>query len=59
MRKYRGARVSTAKMNDRKVAEARDRYGAGWSISALAREYEVTWLSMSRVVKRQSWKHVD
>jgi hypothetical protein len=54
----RGARVHSTHLNDDDVRKIRKLHAAGWTISALAKEYKVLWLTMSRIVKGLSWKHV-
>lgn len=41
------------------MREIRVMHAAGWSINALADKYKTTWMTMSRIVKRESWRHVE
>jgi len=45
-------------LSEATVREARERHAAGEPISALARDYGVTWDAMSKAVKGRSWKRV-
>lgn len=57
--KYRGGAVWSTKLTEEKVREIRVMHAAGWSINALADKYKTTWMTMSRIVKRESWRHVE
>jgi hypothetical protein len=56
----RGERVSIAKLTTAQVVEIRARYAAGGiSQQALADEYGVYQTIISRVIRRETWAHVD
>ncbi len=55
----RGVRQSFAKLNPDKVREIRRLFAAGQAIGALARKYQVTYATISDVLKGVTWKHVD
>jgi DNA-binding XRE family transcriptional regulator len=55
----KGAAHHNAKMNTRKVKAARKAYETGkWTISALARKYEITRQSMHAILTGETWKHL-
>lgn len=56
---HRGSAVSTAKFTEDDVRLIRKMFAKGWTISGLATKYGVTWVTMSRIVKRESWAHVQ
>lgn len=58
-RQVHGANHPLAKLTDKQVVEARQRYAAGGiSIAALARKYGVSGVSMRNVLYRATWRHV-
>src|SRR5690625_2191669 len=55
----RGERVNTAKLTEDDVREIRRRYSSGGLRQVdLAKEYGVTQVQISAIVRRQSWKHI-
>lgn len=57
--KHEGSRLWSAKVDEDAVRLIRKMHDGGWSISALAEKFNTTWLTMSRIVKRESWKRVQ
>lgn len=56
----RGTRHHAAKMTNAKVRQARKSYATGkWTIAALAAKYDVSWGTMSALLKNETWKHVS
>lgn len=56
----RGERCSKAKLTPALVSEIRARYAAGGtSHPALGREYGVAHSAIGRIVRRETWKHLD
>ena len=56
----RGERHPSAKMSDQLVAEIIARYGQGGvSQFQLSKEYSISQSSMSRIITRKTWGHVD
>lgn len=53
-----GTRRYNAKLTEAIVKEARRRYAAGESQTALAKEYGVTQACMQAAITRRGWKHV-
>jgi hypothetical protein len=51
-------RLAGGGLTPESVRDARARFGAGETISALAREYGVTWDAMSKAVRGKSWREV-
>lgn len=55
-----GVRQGLAKLNDKLVVEARQRYSAGGvTMKQLALEYGVALSSMSSAIRGQTWKHLN
>jgi hypothetical protein len=54
----RGEQVPTAKLTDEFVRVIRIKYAAGVSADALARQYDVSDMTIRRVITRTYWKHV-
>jgi len=59
-RRYRvGSHCTQATLTEQQVIEIRSRYAAGAaSQSSLAAEYGIHQNSVSRIVRRASWRHV-
>lgn len=57
-RSQHGSSHSSAKLTEAAVSEIRRRHAGGESIVSLAREFSVSWVTVSRVVKGLLWKHV-
>ena len=55
----RGSAHGMAKFNEDTVRLIRLRYACGESGNSLAREYGVPGVTIMRIVKRVSWKHVE
>ena len=56
----RGEKNSHAKLTEADIREIREDYASGKvSQSKLAEEYEVTQATISSIVLRKSWRHVD
>jgi len=55
----RGVNHHYAKLDDDKVRAIRNAYVDGVSVPSLAREYVVSEASISNVIKRRTWKHVE
>ncbi|PRH79340.1 hypothetical protein C6N75_09655 [Streptomyces solincola] len=56
---YNGTRHHNAKLDNRKVRQARKSFDTGkWTVTALATKYGVSWGTMYALLKRQTWKHV-
>lgn len=53
-----GVRHHLAKLTEEKVRDIRRRAAAGETPAALAREFDVTDSTLSRVVLRKTWKHI-
>jgi hypothetical protein len=54
----RGARCGTSKLTEQQVREIRARYAAGGVFQRdLAREYEVSNMTVSDLLKRRTWGH--
>lgn len=53
-----GEKAHTAKLTDDKVREIRSRYLSGESQSNLARDFGVSQVAVSCVVRRKTWRHV-
>lgn len=58
-RSHKGETHHSAKLDAIKVMEIRRRYSSGESVRALADEYGLAFKNMDRVVKRDTWKHVQ
>lgn len=54
----RGSAHGKSKLNDEAVRAIRRAFGEGVNISALAREYGLSWQTVKAVVDRSTWKHV-
>ena len=48
-----------AKLNVEKVKKIRKLYQQGWTYAALGRQFNVTGVNVSGVVRRETWKHVS
>ncbi len=58
-RLHRGSSVKSAKLTEERVSEIRRRYAAGErDRKALGREFDVTELTIGRVLNRTTWQHV-
>lgn len=55
----RGTKQPAAKLNEDKVAEIRRMSRAGHSYQALARRFGVTRMTVTKIVLRITWKHVQ
>lgn len=55
----RGERNARSRLSESVVRDMRERYAAGTSQGALAREYGVMQSTVSKVVLRQAWRHVS
>jgi hypothetical protein len=55
---HRGSQLWSTDLDEPEVIQIRKMHASGWSISQLARQYKTTWLTMARIVKGLSWKHV-
>lgn len=55
----KGVSNNKAVLNDEKVREIREKYGQGATQVALAAEYGVCQTTISRIVLRKGWNHVD
>ena len=53
-----GSQVRNSKMTEAGVVEARRRHAEGEAIRALAREFGVGQVTMRRVLRGETWKHV-
>jgi hypothetical protein len=51
-----GEMNNKAKLNPQSVIEIRSRSMEPWA--ALAREFDVNWSTIERVIKRRTWQHV-
>lgn len=55
----RGEKNGFAKLTDTQVLEIREKHVTlGRTCTALAKEYGMTKTSISRIVRRKSWKHI-
>lgn len=57
--RHRGSQMWSTKLTEDDIRLIRKMHAAGWNISQLAAKYKTEWLTMSRIVKRQSWTHVE
>lgn len=57
-RMRRGGRSNLAKLTDKQVAEIRERCDAGESLTAVAREFGVSWQTTWRIRERITWNQV-
>jgi hypothetical protein len=57
-RTYRGTRQHSCKLTEDQVRAIRASYQGGRSQADLAREYGVTFCTITNVVRRRKWKHV-
>jgi hypothetical protein len=55
----RGDRVWTTRLNPDQVREIRSRRAAGWSQADLVEAFGVCQGTISQVVRRVTWKHID
>jgi hypothetical protein len=55
---HRGSQLWSTKLSEEEVLRIRQMHAAGWTVSALARQYKTTWVTMSRIVAGKSWRHV-
>jgi len=54
-----GVKHHAAKMTTAKVKQARKSYDTGkWTISGLARKYEISHQAMWSIIRRKTWSHV-
>lgn len=55
-----GDKHHNAKMTPASVRAARKLYETGeWTITALARKFNITHQTMGSLLKRQTWRHVE
>lgn len=54
-----GSRHPMAKLCDDDVRQARALHADGWSIKAIAQRFGVHHATMSAIVRRQRWKHIQ
>ena len=54
-----GSRHHQAKLADNDVLEIRRRYAAGESTTSIQKSFPVSCSMIKRIVKRQSWKHLQ
>lgn len=59
VKRVHGERQHSAKLTGAKVRRARIRYAKGTTIQKLSKDYGISWISMSKVVKRITWKHIN
>lgn len=55
----KGEKCGTSKLTVDKVKAMRVQYKKGLSITEISKEFEVSYSQTARVVKRESWKHVE
>lgn len=55
----RGSAMWSTTLTEGDVKMIRAMHARGWSIQQLSERYKVTWMTMSKIVKRQSWRHVE
>lgn len=53
-----GVNTNTAKLDDAKVVEIRQRKNNGERVASLAREFGMSFAAIRKVVDRETWKHV-
>jgi hypothetical protein len=54
-----GSRLWSTNLDEDKVREIRRKFDReGFPIAVLAEEYGTTWVTMQKIVRRESWKHV-
>lgn len=56
---YRGEKVNTSKLNEDTVREIRRRYENGVSSNYLAKDYGLAKSSITRIISRKNWRHVE
>jgi hypothetical protein len=54
-----GVNAPNAKMNERKVRDARTRHNAGEPIASIARSYRVDEKTIRNIVEGKKWRHVS
>jgi hypothetical protein len=54
----RGESQGQAKLTSSNVVEMRNKFSTGVSRAKLAVEYGVTWCTVDKAVKRESWSHI-
>lgn len=57
-RSAKGERINTAKLTADQVRELRARHAEGESLRRLARTFPVTSACISKIVRRETWRHV-
>jgi HNH endonuclease len=58
-RQARGERINATKLTPEQVREIRERYAAGERQIPLAKEYGINHGTVSRIVNREFWEHVQ
>jgi hypothetical protein len=56
--KTRGEKHGQTKLTDARVVEIRERHARGEVQSKLAEEFGIAQITLSRIVRGESWKHV-
>jgi group I intron endonuclease len=54
----KGSKGSRAKLNENDVIEIRKRLHDGEKVSAIAKEYKVSWTTISYIRDRKNWTHI-
>lgn len=55
---YRGEKVSSAKLTEKQVLNIRERYKNGVSPTFLAREFNLSRSTVTRILNRTNWRHI-
>lgn len=55
----KGATIGTSKLDDAKVREIRRLYKSGTPQKAIAQQFQITQTTVSLIVNRKQWAHVD
>ena len=52
-----GENQHTSKLNEKKVKEIREKHNGGKGYGILSKEYNVSKVTISRIIKNITWKH--